>query len=477
MKLKILSVAIMLVIVVSTFAVSAKVECETFVKNSNIEYKWEQINEDGFGNRNNYATRGIETFQNNLIIGTGNVKNFPPNYSLHELIRAKFSPNDDINIIDELYKMESNGCEIWCYNGTSLRQIVGGNETAKMDSGFGNKNNSECGFLIEFKGYLYAGLLNPKEGGQIWRTQDINEEWEIVVENGFGNLNNWAAWTAEIFNDSLYVGTMNWEEGCEIFRTNDGENWGAVVGGGSKTENGFGNYFTTNYYAWSMRAYKSCLYVSTVASTHDLWKSKDGINWELVSLPKFPPHFTQHIRRMIVYNGELYLGMTGPGGAAYSKITIKTKLFSFSIPRLFLPFPIPAQIWKYNETMDKWTRVVGGIGRTSNSAGFGHPRNIRIWSMAVFNDQLYAGTAKAERSNIIIKRNHLLNWTVSMEQKGQGEIWRYNENNWEQINNPGFEDEYNVGIRSMEAYNNSLIVGTINTNTGCELWKYSPVET
>jgi len=469
MKLKILSGIIILFILANSLVASEKVDIVSAdKKKSDIDYKWEQINVDGFGSKNNYATRGMETFQDSLIVGTGNLKNFPPEYPLRECF--------NLNMIDEMFvKPVSNGCEIWCYNDTGLRQIVGNNETATMESGFGNKNNSEVGFLISFKGYLYAGLLNPKQGGQIWRTQDINEKWQMVVEKGFNNPNNWAAWSAEIFNDSLYVGTMNWREGCEIYRTEDGENWEIVVGGNSKTENGFEKPITdmmTNYYAWAMKSYGSYLYVSTVASIHDFWRSKDGINWERVAVPSRFPHFTQHIRRMIVYNGELYLGMTGPGGEAYSKITIGTKLFSFSIPRLFLLFPIPAQIWKYNGSLDKWTRVVGGLGKKSNSAGFGHPKNARIWSMAVFNEQLYAGTGKGERTNFIIKKNGFLNWTGTVEQKGQGEVWIFNEDNWDQINDPGFGDEYNIGLRSMHFYKNSLIVGTINIKTGCELWEY-----
>ena len=36
----------------------------------------------------------------------------------------------------------------------------------------------------------------------------------------------------------------------------------------------------------------------------------------------------------------------------------------------------------------------------------------------------------------------------------------------------GNEDECNVGMRAMKTYNNSLIAGVVNGQTGCEIWEY-----
>ena len=87
----------------------------------------------------------------------------------------------------------------------------------------------DCSVLKAFKGYLYAGVWNHKNGCQIWRTDNISH-WGYVVANGFGNKNNTAVWVAEIFNDYLYVGTMNFKNGCEVYRTYDGIVWEKVVG-------------------------------------------------------------------------------------------------------------------------------------------------------------------------------------------------------------------------------------------------------
>ena len=68
--------------------------------------------------------------------------------------------------------------------------------------------------------------------------------------------------------------------------------------------------------------------------------------------------------------------------------------------------------------------------------------------------------------------------------KGSAELWSYDGTKWEQVvgdeahqkdnvNPPnGFGDNYNWGFRTMKVYKNNLYVGTINFETGCELWKY-----
>ena len=77
-------------------------------------------------------------------------------------------------------------------------------------------------------------------------------------------------------------------------------------------------------------------------------------------------------------------------------------------------------------------------------------------------------------TTIRITREGLLKWTLAFDlQSGKGELWRSADgSNWEQINEDGFDDEYNVGIREMKVFNNSLIASTFNINTGCEVWKY-----
>lgn len=440
---------------------------------------WQQINVDGFGNKHNIAIRGIEIFHNNLVVGTTNINNLE-NFSLElDYLTIKNLLTSKITLADLIYsKLESDGCEIWAYNGSWKPLIKGG---------FGSKNNLDCSVLIEFNGYLYAGLWNHKEGCQIWRTKDL-KKWEKVVDEGFGNKNNTAVWVAKKFQDYLYIGTMNFKNGCEIFRTKDGVNWQQVVGENAKIKSGFGS--KSNFYAWSMEVYNDCLYVGTANSLGcELWITKDGINWQpIVACGKikakllgldFSRGFGKNlvidgIRRMVIYRNDLYLSLTRP---AYGKIYVN------NIPILSIP-PMGAQIWKYNASNDKWRIILGGFERKNSSNGFGDNKNIEVWSIAVYNNFIYAGTMHPEPAVVRIEMCGL-KWKVyARKNKGAGEIWRYDGNEWRQVvgdeahalnhKNPpnGFGDEYNIGIRAMKIYRDSLIAGTLNINTGCEIWTY-----
>jgi len=462
----------------------------------NIKHLWKQINEDGFGNINNVAPRGIEIFEDCLVIGTTNFNKSQMSWEprvFFELLVGKWSGN----------RLSSEGCEIWCYDGENGKKLIGNNDGAIMESGFGNENNWECSVLIEFNNNLYAGLWNSNEGCQIWRTGSLNEEWEMVVERGFGNENNWAAWSAEIFDEYLYIGTMNFKQGCEVYRTNDGVNWSAVVGGTSNITSGFRSK-NNNVYSWSMCAHKSQLYVGTDGG--ELWKSSEGVVWKPVIAYEnlveaklhgadFPRGFggtvgrVGGIRRMIVFNDELYLSFLG--GNFYLNIivpnlgkiiTLSDKLSS--IQRL-IHINHGAELWKYNSSEDKWTRVIGGIiwrnedgGRwmayeREMRGGFGDPKNVYFWSMEIFDDILYVGTFHPNLINILLVKNCFLNWNISFEiPMGQAQLWRFDGNDWEQCIGDGFEDEYNVGMRAMKTYNNSLIAGVVNGQTGCEIWEY-----
>jgi len=496
MKLKILAIAMILTVIGSTFIASASTIEKPDKENiSNAEPLWQQINEDGFGDKQNFATRGIEVYDDYLVVGIWNFKNlvfnkpWRPRSFLREFLYETF-----VNKTDTTRKyVVSNGCEIWCYNEEDWRPLVAGSEEAIMPAGFGNRNNLEGSVLKEFKGFLYAFIYNEIDGGQVWRTEDLFEEWELVVEGGFGNIYNKGVMVAEIFNDELYVGTMNFEHGNEIFRTSNGVNWTAVVGGDSNTESGFGT--KDNYYCHSMVAYNSYLYVGTTTNKGcEIWRTQNGVNWvPVVAFGRikaklqglaFSKGFGKGslidgIRTMIVYNDELYLGSTR---LAHYRLSFMNRyfstLFSISSPSM------GAQIWKYNESNNKWKQLVGGIGQRNTCNGFGDSKNMQMWSIETYDNCVYMGTMHAESFNIILKRNGFLNWNLIFEMlKGSAELWRYDGTTWEQaigdeahLINPdippnGFGDQYNWGFRTMKAYNNSLYVGTINFATGCEVWK------
>ncbi len=486
MKLKILVIGFMLVLFANTVIAS-----NLMVKNqeSTGSYDWTQIHEDGFGNVENVGVRGIEIFDDNVVIGTAS---FSEDSGLvigkPKLIKDFFYEYASNGSASDNFK--SNGCEIWAYNGTSLRPIIAENGT--MDAGFGNKNNSEIGFLISFDNYLYAGTRNYEEGCEIWRTSDLDLEWECVSDSGFGNVKN--SWAMEecIFKGDLYIGTYNIDEGTEIYRTNDGVNWTQVVGKDSSIKSGFGN--KNNFYTWSSAVYNDTLYIGTDYIGKgkyggELWRSNDGVNWTPiisdVEGALYPldfhisPGYHGGLRNMVVYKDELYLGFVttdtpfslGLKNFKRLKISIPAAL-----PSLFNIFRIKRtiglEIFKFNETTDDLKVVIGGYKRGVFSGGFGDDCNEYPWSMLVHNDSLYVGTSHVQSYDIVLERVGLFKWTACINPPvGGGEIWRYNGTNCEQINEDGFGDKYNTGIREMIVYNDKLVAGLLNVKTGCELWE------
>lgn len=467
---------------------------------------WQQINEGGFGSRYNRGPRGIAIFNDSLVIGTAN-------YNSDTILEENKSW--EIKEFRELYfkslnpeNIPSNGCEIWSYNGTNWTQLVGNTTDADSPSGFGNKNNSEVGFLITFKGYLYAGIRNHHNGAEIWRTQSINQSWELVLDEGGGNTNNLWFMIASEFKNELYVGTFNAAEGCEIFKTCNGVNWNKTVGLNADTENGFS--ISGNAYAWSMAVYDDLLYVGTanLNGGGELWKTKDGFSWDpVIAYDSFlearlhgadyprgfcgrnlfswirymmlKPNFRGGIRDMAVYKNELYIGFVGED--LYVNIVIEKlgKVFTFGqgFPRVLYPLRRylnrGLEIWKYNSTLDKWSRVVGGIGKGTFNGGFNDVKNEYPWDMKVYNGSLYIGTLNADHGNFTFTRNRLLNWNLSWATpEGNAELWRYDGSNLEQINNDGFNDRYNVGIRELIGYKNKIYAATMNLKTGCQVWEY-----
>jgi len=473
----VLSILIMLLLLVPSL------DCEASIVSEQIN-GWQQINKDGFGSKENAGIRGIEIFNGSVVIGTANFND-----------KSGIVLDKPMTIRDFLFEYrengsalnnyKSNGCEIWAYNETAFRPIVA--ENGLMSPGFGNKENAEIGIIIKFGDYLYAGTRNYVDGCQIWRTNDLDSEWENVIDDGFGNINNTWTMEAQIFKDYLYIGTFNMR-GTEIYRTNDGVTWEQVVGNDSIMKSGFGTH--KNFYAWSMCVLNDILYVGTNNGEYggELWKSADGVNWTPIISnfegALYPLDFTENggyhggIRNMVAYNNELYLGFTA-----------EDTLFNFGLKKferfkIGIPIALPKkhsllrkmktmglEIYKFNDNTNELTMVIGGLFRGVFSGGFGDDYNEYPWSMNVYNDVLYVGTSHPFSYDIVFERVGFLKYEVTVKVPIGGELWRYDGTSCGQINSDGFGDLYNTGIRELTVYNGKLIAGTLNVKTGCELWK------
>ena len=127
---------------------------------------------NGFGDRDNYGIRTMETFNEKLYVGTAT----------------------------KLWSL-SKGCEIWrqcsrTLNPPSWEKV--------NDDGFGDLGNKYAWSMKKFNGNLYVGTINLRGGCEIWRTSN-GIKWTKVVGNGFDDKNNIGARIMTVFQNNLYV--------------------------------------------------------------------------------------------------------------------------------------------------------------------------------------------------------------------------------------------------------------------------------
>lgn len=374
----------------------------------------------------------------------------------------------------------SDGCEIWKYNYSCDKwySIVGNHQDSLLPSGFGNVKNLATSYLKVFKNKLYVGTWGSPyfTGCEIWRFD--GNIWEQVVgpnsltKGGFNNFANIAIWCIEEFNNYLYVGTMNWDftdnGGCQIWRSKDGSNWTKVIDRGFRDflENDSQNVHNT--YAWCTAIFQDQLYVGTFNTNSifslensgcQLWRTNDGIDWEKVDLcggDGFGKRRNYGIRRMAVYNNELYVG-TATDAYQINSIDVKG-----------------CEIWKYDGS--NWTQIIGSERLIPyEKEGFGSNYNKYIWSMIVTSDnKLWVGTLNTQHNR-------------GLREKTKGfEIWCYDGTSWTpivkdnigEINN-GFGNIFNQGARAMIEYpekSGNIVVGTFKMVKlkefidECEVW-------
>jgi basic membrane protein A len=178
---------------------------------------WSRDNTDGFGNPNNTGLAGLETFDNQLYVGTWN---------------------------------NAEGGEIWRTDGVTW--------TAVMTGGFDSANNIIIASLASFNGQLYAVTRNLIDGSEIWRSAN-GSDWSLVESGGLGDPNNNRGYGLKVFQDHLHLVTGNLESGAEVWRTADGTSWEQVG------FNGWGDPLNVgSYWDSSIAIFKERLFVGTI---------------------------------------------------------------------------------------------------------------------------------------------------------------------------------------------------------------------
>jgi hypothetical protein len=216
----------------------------------------------------------------------------------------------------------------------------------------------QVAIIESFNGHIYAGVIN-QSGFELWRTtgtDPVVNGWKLVIDKGAGDAFNKIPLTLGVFNDHLYVGSIMFPllaanplgpssfKPFDLIRINKDDVWELVVGGQpvqptapttgtrgialSLLPSGVANVF--NLYCWQLIEYEGELYLGTFDwlivlsrllkippsspySGFDLFKSKDGINWESITINGLGNPDNYGARLLFEStNGHLYLGTANP---------------------------------------------------------------------------------------------------------------------------------------------------------------------
>jgi hypothetical protein len=217
--------------------------------------------------------------------------------------------------------------------------------------GFGDPSNSTIFEMTSLNGYLYAGTFNPLKGFQVWKTraQTSPYGWKRVVTDGAfrGDLNQ-AATSMCAFRGVLYVGTgkgirsdstlKGQSRAAELLRIYPDDGWDLIVGTPRHTFEGIkfplsglspGFDDQHNEVIWEMIEHNGWLYAGTenlspflaffrpfgrargACAASNLWRSRDGMAWELVTRVGFGNTNNWAIESMTSTPDGLFVGTIG----------------------------------------------------------------------------------------------------------------------------------------------------------------------
>lgn len=326
-------------------------------------FRWRQVNVDGFGDSRNRAINSLEPFGGYLYAGTFNslagaelwrsadgvawspvvtaglVSTYVTGiedlvefsgylyastsaditYGLPEIWRSSNGLDWTRVVTNGLDNMDnSNIVEMAVFSNTLYAGTCSGSNTGAeiwrtadgltwqqdVAGGFGLDNEMQCiGAFHDFDGDLYAGTSGATNGSTIWRNDGIT--WTAVMTDGFGTVYNSYITSLLTFDNQLYAYARNPWAGIEIWRTVSGVTWTPVITGGLGNPDNFG--------VGGMVEFDGQLYVFTGngASGSEVWRTSDGVIWEQVGFGGWddPNNHSTHLDNSIaVFNNRLFAG-------------------------------------------------------------------------------------------------------------------------------------------------------------------------
>lgn len=237
---------------------------------------WNELTGGPLGNKDNISIRTMTTHNGQLYVGTENNKTGGELWSYNGAngtwkLQGKFAGDPSVAELavhnNKLYIGTwdfSDSYKLYKKTGDSFKDVT------PVFSGSDQLNNLGVMKLMDFKGQLYLGTVNYRDGFTLLRTSSPNDPngWEVITTNGLGDKSNAYSWSMKEFNGELYLGTFN-----------DGL---------------YGGKFSPLPIPLDGRA--------------QLWSSADGKNWKMLEGDGFGAPFNYGYRTMEVSDGRLFVG-------------------------------------------------------------------------------------------------------------------------------------------------------------------------
>jgi len=299
---------------------------------------WTQVNESGFGNKDQQNIWSMVVYDSKLYVG----------------IQPDIMTTDNISIYP--------ACQVWCYNGATWTQ-------ANQD-GFGDVYDKQVFSMAVYDSKLYAGAtifdtFSKNFYAQVWRYDGGTTWTKVNTTDGFGKVGISVPDCMAVYDSKLYVSVANFIVGASIW-CYDGTTWTQV------NEDRFGDPLDPlTSSARAMIVFDDGsgagprLYAE--ASTEVLGavnkkgckvlRYDGGKTWTQVNTDGFGTTNNKSVLSTAEFDGKLYAG-------TWNQVD-------------------GCEVWRYDGGTN-WTQI--------NAGGFGNPsQNTSAGSMSLYNSKLYVG--------------------------------------------------------------------------------------
>jgi len=440
---------------------------------------WTQVAPEGFGDRQNSWAWGSQWFNGKLLIGTNRAEACVAAEAQHIVSPSHpYPPTDpDISCTTSPNNLPLQA-EIWSWDPSTTNwtmvyqspddlQIPGTNPAKFTARDMGYRGMTT---FTESDGTnaLYVGSCSTKEihtalpGGRLLRSTDGVNFAPVPQDPGtfLGNYGNACFRGLQTFNGNLYMLAGSFQGGGVILESSNpkaGDNAYQIVSPISQQ-------------AYELYPFNGYLYVTFVDKVNGFSLTKTNAQGTppYVYTTVIPnggyktPYPNTIALSMSVFGGRLYVGGDGvhaasAGGGASSQ---------------------GAELFRANPD-DTWDLVAGTARNTpvgfknplsGLGPGFGWTLNAHMWRQEIYDNRLYVGTFDEST----IYRNSPKYAASVKPELGFDLWWSPDGAYFSLVDQNGFEDGYNFGVRSLIATPYGLFLGSANYYYGLEMWQGIP---